>query len=133
MLEKRVLTAVIGIPILLVALYLGGLAWRLLITVLILAGLFEFRKMGDTNLYPDYLFVSGLSFLIVTYSGIDGTKLLLWLVLQLMYYLVRATFAGMRNFAAAPNLLGVLYVSLLFSFLVLVREQFGMLWTLFGF
>ena len=84
MLGKRVLTAIIGLPILLAALYLGGLAWRLLITVLILAGLFEFRKMGDANLYPDYLFVSGLSFLLVTYSGIDGTKLLLWLVLQLM-------------------------------------------------
>lgn len=133
MLAKRVLTAVVGIPILLVPLYYGGLAWRLLITLVILVGLWEFARMNGPGLYLDYMIVSGLSFLAVTYSGIDEVTLLLWFVFQILYYLVRATFSGMHNFSSAANLLGVFYVVVLLSFLVLVREQFGALWTFFGF
>ena len=98
-----------------------------------LFGLWEFASMSGPGLYLDYLDVSGLSFLAVTYSGVDGTKLLLWLALQLVYYLLRASFSGMRNFGSAANLLGVFYVVVLYSFLVLVREEFGITWTLFGF
>lgn len=128
----RILTAVVGIPVLLAALYYGGAAWRILVFLVVLVGLLEFARMGGSGLYIDYLMVSGLSFLLISYSGIDGTKLLLWLVFQLMYYLVRATLSGMHNFAKAFNLLGVLYVAVPFSFLVLVREQYGMVWTVFG-
>lgn len=132
MLAQRIFTAVIGIPVLLAALYYGGLAWRFLVLLLILAGLVEFARISGAGFYPDYMIVSGLSFLFVTYSAIDGTRLLLWLVFQLLYYLIRATFTGMHNFSSAFNLLGVLYVAVLFSFLVLVREQFGTAWTVFG-
>lgn len=129
---KRVLTAIIGIPLLLVPLYFGGFAWRLVVSAIILIGFWEFGRMGGPGLYLDYLIITGLSFLTVTYSGIDATKLLLWLVFQLFYYLLRATFSGMHSFASAFNLLGVFYVGVLFSFLVLVREQFGLIWTMFG-
>lgn len=132
MLAQRILTAVIGIPILLVALWYGGLTWRVLVLLIILAGLVEFARMSGPGLYPDYLLVSGLSFLMVTYSGIDGTKLLLWLAFQGIYYLIRSTFSGMYAFSSAFNLLGVLYVVVLYSFLVLVREEFGVAWTAFG-
>jgi len=133
MLTQRILTAVVGLPILLGALFYGGAAWRLLVALIIVLGLWEFASMGGPGVYLDYLAVSGLSFLAVTYSGVDGTKLLLWLALQLIYYLLRASFSGMHNFAAAANLLGVVYVSGLYSFLILVREQFGVSWALFGF
>jgi len=133
MLAQRVLTAVVGLPILLAALLFGGAAWRLLVTLLIIVGLWEFAAMSGPGLYLDYLAVAGLSFLAVTYSGVDGTKLLLWLALQLLYYLLRSAFSGMHSFASAANLLGVLYVAVLYSFLVLVREHFGVSWTLFGF
>ena len=132
MLAQRVLTAVIGIPILLVALYYGGLAWRLLVFVIILAGLVEYAKMSGPGIYPDYLAAAGLSFLAITYSGLDGIKLLLWLVFQLLYYVIRATFSGMTSFRSSFNLLAVLYVVVLYSFLVLVREEFGVVWTAFG-
>lgn len=133
MLAQRVITAVVGVPILLAALFFGGLAWFLVVAALTLVGLWEFGAMGGPGLFPDYLVVSGLSFLMVTYSGIDGTKLLLWLALQLLYFLLRASFSGMRNFASAANLLGVLYVAVLYSFMVLVRQEYGAAWTLFGF
>lgn len=132
MLAQRVVTAVVGIPILLGALYLGGTAWRLLVALIVVLGLWEFASLGAAGLYLDFLALSGLSFLAVTYSGVDGTKLLLWFALQLIYYLLRASFGGMRNFAAAASLLGVFYVAGLYSFFVLVREQFGLTWALFG-
>ena len=132
MLAQRILTAVIGVPILLAALYVGGIVWRVLVFLIIMAGLVEFARISGPGLYLDYLLVSGLSFLAVTYSGLDGTKLLLWLVFQLFYYMIRATFSGMHSFSSAFNLVGVLYVVVLYSFLVLVREEFGIVWTVFG-
>lgn len=132
MLAKRILTAAIGIPILLSALYLGGLVWRGLVLLIILAGLVEFVRISGPGLYIDYILVSGLSFLALTYSGLDGTRLLLWLVFQFLYYLIRATFSGMMLFSSAPNLLAMFYVVVLYSFLVLVREEFGIVWTAFG-
>ncbi len=133
MLTQRILTAIIGIPILLGALWIGGLTWRILVLLLILAGLVEYARISGPGLYLDYLLVSGLSFLLVTYSGIDGTKLLLWLAFQGIYYLIRGTFSGMHLFSSAFNFLGVLYVVVLYSFLVLVREEFGIVWAVFGF
>ena len=73
MLGQRVLTAVIGIPILLAALYFGGAVWRVLVAVIIIIGLGEFASMSGPGLYFDYLMVSGLSLLAITYSGVDGT------------------------------------------------------------
>lgn len=133
MLAQRVFTAVVGIPILLGALYWGGWAWHGLVAVLIAIGLAEFGRMGGSGLYLDYLIVAGLSFLVVTYGDLSGTTLLIWLALQLLYYLLRAAFSGMHSFSSSFNVLGVLYVGVLYSFLVLVREQYGPVWTLFGF
>lgn len=129
---QRVLTAVIGIPIVLAALFYGGIAWRFIVLAIVFVGLLEFARMAGPGIYLDYLLVSGLSFILLSYSGITEIKLLLWLVLQLFYYLIRASFTGMHNFSAAFNLLGVLYVALPLSFLVLVREEFGVIWTIFG-
>lgn len=132
MFAQRVLTAVVGIPIFLGGLHYGGAAWRLIVFTLVFVGLLEFARMSGPGLYLDYLLASGLSFLLLTYSGINGTKLLLWLVFQLFYYLLRASFSGMHNFSSAFNLLGVLYVAVPLSFLVLVRDHFGATWTIFG-
>lgn len=132
MLGKRILTSIIGIPLLLAGLYLGGMAWRILVYLIIMVGLFEFARISGSGLYFDYLIVSGLSFLAATYTGIQGNKLFYWLLFQFLYYLIRATFSGMHNFTSAFNLFGVFYVVVLYSFLILVREQFGVVWTVFG-
>ncbi len=132
MLAQRILTALVGIPIVLVALYYGGFFWLIVVSCLILVGLLEFARLSGGGAYLDYLLLAGLSFLVVTYSGINGTKLLIWLVAQLFYYLLRASFGGMCNFAAAFNILGVLYVALPLSFLWNVRAVFGLSWTVFG-
>ncbi len=74
----------------------------------------------------DYLF------LFITYSGISHSKLLIWLILQAFYYLIRTAFSGMRTCAGAYNLLGTFYVAIPLSFLWLVRAQFGFQWSMFG-
>lgn len=132
MFVQRIMTAIVGIPILLTGLYYGGILWAVIVFFLVLTGLLEFARMSGPGVYLDYLLVSGLSFLLITYSGIDSVNLLIWLVLQLSYYLIRASFSGIRNFSSAFNLLGVLYVAVPLSFLWLVREQFGLVWTIFG-
>lgn len=129
---KRIVTALLGIPILLCALYAGGAFWEIIVFLVVLVGLFEFARMGGPGIYSDYLFVSGLSFLLLTYSGITSTKLLIWLFGQSFYYLLRASFGGMRNFSAAFNYLGVFYVAIPLSFLATVRSEFGLSWTIFG-
>lgn len=129
---QRIMTAIIGIPIFLAGVYFGGTFWKITVFVLILVGLLEFARMAGPGIYLDYLLVSGLSFLLITYSGITGSKLLIWLASQTIYYLVRASFGGMHNFSNAFNLLGVLYVAVPLSFLWIVRSQFGLVWTIFG-
>lgn len=129
---QRIMTAIVGIPIILLGLFFGGTFWKLTVFFLILVGLLEFARMAGPGVFLDYLLVAGLSFLLITYSGITSTKLLIWLVGQIIYYLLRASFSDMHNFSSAFNLLGVFYVAIPLSFLWIVREQFGLLWTIFG-
>jgi len=129
---QRIMTAIIGIPIFLGGLYFGGTFWKVTVLFLIFVGLLEFARMAGPGVYLDYLLASGLSFLLITYSGITDTKLLIWLASQTIYYLLRASFGGMHNFSSAFNLLGVLYVAIPLSFLWIVRDQFGVLWAIFG-
>lgn len=132
MFTQRVMTAVVGIPILLTGLYYGSTFWQLIVFFLVLVGLLEFARMGGEGACLDYLLVAGLSFLLLTYSGISHPKLLIWLILQAFYYLIRTAFGGMRSYAGAFNLLGIFYVAVPLSFLWFVRTQFGFQWSMFG-
>lgn len=129
---QRILTAIIGIPLFLGGLYLGGSFWKVIVLFLVCGGLLEFARMAGSGIYLDYLLLAGLSFVFLTYSGVTETKLLIWLVGQIIYYLLRASFGGMHNFSATHNLLGVMYVAIPLSFLWLVRDEFGLMWSLFG-
>lgn len=132
MLEQRILTSIIGIPIMITSLYWGGVYWQILVFLLVLVGLLEFARMGGPGIHLDYLLVAGLSYLLLTYSGMDSTRLILWFLFQTLYYLIRSAFSGNNCFASAPNLLGVFYVAVLYSFLWTVRHTFGLSWTIFG-
>ena len=132
MFTHRVITAIVGIPLVLIGLYCGGALWQLIVFFLVLVGLLEFARMGKDEAHLDYLLAAGLSFLFITYSGISHSKLLIWLILQAFYYLIRTAFGGMRTCAGAYNLLGTFYVAIPLSFLWLVRAQFGFQWSMFG-
>ncbi len=122
----------VGIPIVLTGLYYGGLFWQLIVFFLTLVGLLEFARMGGDEVFLDYLLAAGLSFLLLTYSDISHSKLLIWLILQAFYYLIRTAFGGMRSCSGSFSLLGTFYVAVPLSFLWLVRSQFGFQWAMFG-
>lgn len=132
MLRIRVLTAVIGIPLVGLCLYFGGLLFQGLLLAAAIIGLVEFARFLGPKAQYEYLFGAGLSFLLLTYGELSDTKMAIWMAAQLLYFLIRNTLVSHKPFAAAENILGMLYVAVPFSFVWLVRDQFGLWWSLYG-
>lgn len=132
MLHKRLLTAIVGIPIVGICLYKGGFALQALIFAAVLVGLIEFARLVGPNAKHDYLFVAGLSFVLLSYGKLNTTNLMIWLFVQVLYFLIRTTFSTQKPFAAAENILGVLYVAVPFSFIWLLRSEYGFGWIVYG-
>ena len=118
---------------LLILTYLGGEYLKALIFLLVLFGMWEFANFFKQKIYWDYLLLAGLSLLFLSYSNMGGSVVLIWLGFQLMYFLIRVTFTSRDPFVVAYNLLGVFYTAGLFSFLWLIREQFGFWWLFYAF
>lgn len=127
----RIITAIVGIPLFLGALFLGGFYLQALVALLVFFGLIEFGRL-ISPVYWDFLFISGLSYLTISYSSSNSTYLFLWLVVLLLYFLIRSAFSTQKPLAAAANLLGVFYVPVLYSFIWLVRMEYGFSMTLFA-
>jgi phosphatidate cytidylyltransferase len=138
MLRYRLLTALIGIPIALLAIWLGGWALTGLLFLLSLIGLREFYRLAARlgaapASWIGYLFALG--FLITAqarfdYSLSDLTYETASIGLFALLFLAAATREVLRP-AGSPSLLslgatvtGALYLPLLFSFLVLLRGRF---------
>ncbi|KLU40577.1 MAG: hypothetical protein AA931_03150 [Peptococcaceae bacterium 1109] len=132
MLRVRILTAVFGIPLLGICLYYGGLLLQGLILAAVIVGLVEFSRLLGPKVQYEYLFAAGLSFVLLTYGELSDTKIAIWLFVQLFYFLVRNTVFAHKPFAAAENILGALYVAVPFSFMWLVRDHFGLWWSVYG-
>ncbi len=131
-LVTRILTAIIGIPVFLAAVYFGGLYLQIGTALLVLVGLYELNRMHGGQGYWDYLILAGLSLLILAYTGVDPSFLAVWFAAQLVYLLVRATFTTGRPLMQMWQMAAVFYAAGLFSFLWLVNAEFGFIWSLFG-
>lgn len=129
--NARTITALLGMPIILGALYLGGIYSLGLLVLLTLLGLFEFGSFLSKP-YWDFLFLFGLSLLWVTYTADNHPYLLLWMGLSLLYFLTRATFSSCSPLSWAGNFLGVFYVAFTLGLLGLVQEEYGFWWVLFA-
>lgn len=129
---KRIYTAVATIPLFLAMIYFQGLFLQIGLAFITLIGLYEFSRLGEDNIYWDYLFFAGLSLLGLAYTGLYQSFLVLWLIIQLIYYLIRATFSDYRPLGQLWHVVAVLYVAGLFSFIWLLRINYGIEWTLFG-
>lgn len=132
MLQKRILTAVVGIPIVGVCLYLGGFALQALIFAAVVVGLVEFARLIGPQVKRDYLFAAGLSFILLSYGKLSTSNLMIWLFVHMLYFLIRTTFSSKKPFAAAENILGVFYVAVPFSFMWLLRNEYGFGWIVYG-
>ena len=125
MLGQRILSALIGIPILLAFLFLGKLPFFALIVVLTLAGLDEFysmiRKQGK---HPIVIlgFLGGIAFCVAALLGGEAglsTALALLLIAALVLNFSGARGGNLSD--VAVTVFGSLYVGLLFSYLILIR------------
>ncbi|MFK7845876.1 MAG: phosphatidate cytidylyltransferase [Rhodothermales bacterium] len=127
-LTKRLLTALIGIPIVAVLTYLGDWWFVVLVAALVLDSQVEFYNMVSPRVSGRHL-VTGLALGIVIvlkqYTGLDFLPIVLLLLIGL---LVLDTFdtASEKNFNGfAWMATGVVYPALLFSFAINLRHGWG--------
>lgn len=131
-LANRVITALVGLPIFLAMFFLGSPWLEIGLTIMVLVGLYEFRRLFSDNAYWDYLLIAGLSLLALAYTGLYESLLGIWFVIQLLYYLIRSSLTDQQPVAQSWHMMAVFYVAGLFSFLWLLHANFGLQWLLFG-
>ncbi|MHB1126591.1 MAG: phosphatidate cytidylyltransferase [Bacillota bacterium] len=125
MLKNRILTALVGIPILMLVVYLGGITFALTVTLLSILGLREFfRLIRHMDMEPQAMlgFAGGLFLLLSAYSGINiphGEVV----ALIMIGFLLSAVFIPQWSLTgSAVTLMAVLYIGL-FRYLILLREM----------
>jgi len=129
---KRTATAILAIPFFLGFLYLGGIFSQALVIILITLALHEYGRLAPAPLYWDYLWITGLSYPLLLFSGAFPGFFPYWFILQMVYYLTRTALTGQNSLAASHHMVVTLYISVFFSFLWLVRNDFGFMWLLFA-
>jgi len=131
LLWKRVLTAVVGIPLFLLLLYEGRLLFLVGMTVLSIVLLSELRQMlwrMDFAPPPLLFYGSGLTYLLISYfAPLGKEEELLWFGWTLI---LLAHFLGLLVFFPRVSLgqlgtsfLGSCYIGLLLSFFILLRKS----------
>lgn len=126
------MTAFITIPIFLAMIYYQGLFLQIGLAIIVIIGLYEFARFYPNQVYWDYILLAGLSLLALAYTGLYDSFLVLWFAIQLIYYLIRATFTDYKPLGQIWQMVAVFYVAGLFSFMWLLRTDFGTEWILFG-
>lgn len=122
----RILTALVGIPIVLLSLYLGGPIFLIFIALFSLAALVEFIHLLGVSLRFGTL--AGLAMVLPYYLNLSF-DLVAWDVYLLLYLLVSASmcfvflFKKLDFFKAAGLIFSGLYVPALASTLTLVRSM----------
>lgn len=136
---KRWATALIAVPILFGIVAFGGEgAFAVLIVLVSLAGMYEYNRMAfGKGLCPEkaVTMVSALLTLLAAFSG-DRAFMLSLLVFSvmavLMLNLLRVRKTGLDMAPAGRTLLGILYIPLLMSHFILIRQTPpGVLWVFF--
>lgn len=123
MLKTRIISAVIGIPVLLFILYQGGLAWTALFVLLAVIALYEYldmmRKHGHI---PQFLIAYGLLFLMLFRE--QAAQYFLPLLMVIIMLIVLECVLMYPKFSLediAINFLGAFYIGFLFSFALLMK------------
>ncbi len=131
MLLKRILSAVIGIPILVYLVYEGRLLFLTGVIFLTVTGLFELRRIllrMKLKIIPFLLYGSGLVFPLLAYftsNDKSGGAFYIGLTLILMIHLIilMITFPKYSVGDLASSYLGSCYIGMLLSYLILIRKM----------
>jgi len=125
MLGLRVLTALIGIPVMLACAWWGGLPLFFFTVLIVLAGLYEFHnlvvKCGCKNPIV-LLFLGGLLFPLVFYLNAQLLGMLVFGYFTACYLYYLFYYKTFTPVDLALNILGVFYVAWSFSHLLLLRN-----------
>lgn len=133
MLLKRVLSAVVGIPLIIMMIYYDK--WLFLSGMLLLTwiGLYELKRIFlrmNLKLCDYLIYGSGMIFPLLAYyspSGLQHVAFYLGLTLVLVAHLLflLLNFPRYSVGEMASSYLGICYISLLFSYLILIRKMDG--------
>ncbi len=127
MLLKRVLSALVGIPLLLYFIYLGDIWYTLIVWLIAVIGLREYFQM--MRLSDKVLFFSGFVGLTALLAAVHLgsletvlvviTLLFLWIALNLVFRFNRSTLEETSLF-----FWGIIYIGGLLGYLVMLRQEF---------
>lgn len=139
MLVSRVLSALIGIPIILLSMWWGVETYTLVIFLIVVLGALEFsellKKKGISHARGEVV-VGAFIFPLMAFWGLWESALHLPLSALLLYSLLSRLFSGrVRDsiFDVSTGLLGPLYTGLLPSYLILLRKMEGLPGLYFSF
>ncbi|MGI6552157.1 MAG: phosphatidate cytidylyltransferase [Bacillota bacterium] len=136
MIWQRFLTALFGIPLILVVFYLGGIPLLLFSLVIVLMGLSEFfdlmGRMGFTPVFSPAYLVSIIILLGTYYDLKPYLGFFLWLVVLFFFWYFIVHFPRIALQDVGVSLLGVYYVAGLYSYLLWARFHLseGFTWAL---
>lgn len=123
MLKTRIITALIGIPVLLFILYQGGLAWTALFVLLGIVALYEYLDMMQkSGRQPQFLSAYGLLLLLlfreqaVLYFHPLLMAIIILMVLECVLWYPKFNLEDI-----ALNFLGAFYIGFLFSFALQIQ------------
>ncbi len=124
-LTKRILTAIVGIPILIFALVKGGYVLVTLIAFAVVIGLWEFFHIMELRGYKPIKTAGYLSGLIIVFSSYFFRDYFLMLFLVLMFILFISLFEKDNKTALSGTggtIFGVFYIAGLLSFAIKLRN-----------
>lgn len=131
MLLKRILSAAVGIPIILYLVYEGKVLYLAGVTILTAIGLFELRRIlsrMNLKIIPFLLYGSGLIFPVVAYFTPNENQfaaffLVLTLILLLHLIILMIAFPKYAVEDLASSYLGSCYIGMLLSYFILIRKM----------
>lgn len=135
---ERIISALIGIPVQILLIYVGGIPLVIFVVIIALVGLFELQRLyRRIHFQVPQLLLYGSAFLfpLLAYFTPDGsecgylfTGMILFLILHMMLLVFVFPKIGIDDLAA--SYLGSCYISVLLSHLILIRKLTPYGWQL---
>lgn len=126
MLKERVLTAVIGLPLVLILAYVGGIPFAVLIFLAAELGLFEYMRCIGLGKSPLFVICAGMTAFLFTMTFVCGKEMILfsvvWCFLLLCVCMV-FRFDKIGFGPVAGSILGFVYIPVVLTLFVLLREK----------
>ena len=124
MLGRRVIVAIVGIPLIIAIIYLGKIPFSLLVALIILLSLVEFYRLImlldiKANMTLGLFFGATMPAAALFY-GLNG--MVIWLTAAIFIDLLNSFVSGGKIISLAATFLGIIYIGLFLSYLILIYK-----------